>query len=313
MRHLGLFEGVGGFSLAARWTGWVTVAWCENNPFGQRVLKYHFPEATGHGDIKTTDFKIYANKIDILTGGFPCQPYSTAGKGLGKEDARHLWPEMLRAISEIKPRFVVGENVRGLVSWNGGLVFDEVQFDLENEGYEVFPVLLPACAVNAPHKRERIWFIAHSRCDGFGSNNIIGENRCQTNKNEGEAQWIERDKKEWERVWKESGGVGSEGITPNSNSQGLPLRVQSRWDEVNEQARTFKGSESSRTYTAGYWDEFPTQSPFFDGNDGFPGGLDNITISKWRTEAIKAAGNAIVPQVAYQIFKAIEQYKTLNP
>ena len=95
MTHLGLFEGIGGFSLAAKWMGWKTVAWCEWNEFGQRVLKYHFPDAIGHGDITKTDFTPYANKIGLLTGGFPCQPYSSAGKRKGKDDDRHLWPLLL--------------------------------------------------------------------------------------------------------------------------------------------------------------------------------------------------------------------------
>jgi DNA-cytosine methyltransferase len=161
MKHIGLFEGIGGFSLAARWMGWETVAWCEWNEFGQKVLRHHFPEAEGFGDITKTDFTKYANRIDILTGGFPCQPYSLAGKRKGKEDDRHLWPEMLRAIREIRPSWVVGENVFGLINWNGGMVFDEAQTDLEAEGYEVWAYVLPACAVNAPHKRERIWFVAY--------------------------------------------------------------------------------------------------------------------------------------------------------
>jgi len=92
MKHIGLFEGIGGFSLAARWAGWETIAWCEWNEFGQKVLRHHFPKAQGHGDITKTDFTIYRGQCDIITGGFPCQPYSQAGKRLGKEDERHLWP-----------------------------------------------------------------------------------------------------------------------------------------------------------------------------------------------------------------------------
>ena len=152
--------------------GWDTIAWCERNPFCQKVLNYHFPKAKQHGDITTTDFTIYRGQCDILTGGFPCQPYSVAGKRLGKEDERHLWPHMLRAIREIKPAWVVGENVSGLISWNGGMVFDEVQTDLENEGYEVIPFVLPACGVDAPHKRDRVWFIAYCKDKG-----VIGRNR----------------------------------------------------------------------------------------------------------------------------------------
>jgi hypothetical protein len=115
MKHIGLFEGIGGFSLAARWAGWETIAWCEWNEFGQRVLRHHFPEAIGHGDITKTDFTPYADTIDILTGGFPCQPYSLAGKRKGKDDERHLWPEMLRAIREIRPRWVVGKMFSALL------------------------------------------------------------------------------------------------------------------------------------------------------------------------------------------------------
>jgi len=184
MNHIGLFEGIGGFSVAAKKMGWETIAWCEINPFCQTVLKHHYPNATPHHDIKQTDFTIYRGKCDILTGGFPCQPYSAAGKRLGKEDERHLWPEMLRAIREITPRWVVGENVRGLLSWNGGMVFDEVQADLDACGYEVQPFLLPACGVNAPHRRDRVWFVAHSTSGSKGSSRKSGEfesNRINNN------------------------------------------------------------------------------------------------------------------------------------
>jgi len=166
MKHGSLFSGIGGFDLASEWMGWENVFHCEWNPFGQKILKHYWPKAESFEDITKTDFTKYANKIDILTGGFPCQPYSSAGKRLGKEDERHLWPEMLRAISEISPRFVVGENVRGLLSWNGGMVFDEVCVELENLGYQVAPVIIPASGVNAPHRRERIWFVAYAKDRG---------------------------------------------------------------------------------------------------------------------------------------------------
>ena len=191
MKHIGSFEGIGGFSLAAEWIGWETVAWCEWNPFGQKVLRHHFPKAEGFGDITKTDFTKYANKINVLTGGFPCQPYSGAGLRLGKEDERHLWPEMLRAIREIQPPWVVGENVLGLVNWSDGLVFHEVQTDLEAEGYEVQPFVLPAAAVNAPHRRERVWFVArsknygHGRVDKFGQETRIQKRGFHECKGEG--------------------------------------------------------------------------------------------------------------------------------
>ena len=160
MTHGSLFSGIGGFDLAAEWMGWQNVFHCEWNTFGQRVLKHYWPDAISYNDITKTDFTIHRGRIDILTGGFPCQPYSMAGKRLGKEDDRHLWPEMLRAIREIQPRWVVGENVFGLVNWSDGLVFHEVQTDLEAEGYEVQPFVLPAVSVNAPHRRDRVWFVA---------------------------------------------------------------------------------------------------------------------------------------------------------
>ena len=178
MIHIGLFEGVGGFSYAAKMAGWETLATCEINPFGQRVLKYYWPGAYHHGDIKSLTYETINTQLSarygtdwrkepvIITGGFPCQPYSLAGKRLGNEDDRHLWPEMLRIIREVSPEWVVGENVFGLVNWNGGLVFDEVQSDLDTAGYEVQPFILPACGVNAPHKRERVWFVAHSKSNG---------------------------------------------------------------------------------------------------------------------------------------------------
>ena len=120
MNHGSLFSGIGGFDLAAEWAGWNNTFHCEWNPFGQKVLKHHFPNSISYNDITKTNFSIHEGNIDILSGGFPCQPYSTAGLRKGKEDERHLWPQMLRAIREIKPSWVVGENVRGLINWGGG-------------------------------------------------------------------------------------------------------------------------------------------------------------------------------------------------
>ena len=267
--HASLFSGIGGFDLAAEWMGWENVFHCEWNEFSQKILKYHFPKAITYNDITKTDFTFHRGKIDILTGGFPCQPYSTAGKRLGKQDERHLWPEMCRAIREIQPSYVVAENVSGLTNWNGGVVFDEVQADLEAEGYEVLAFLLPACAVNAPHRRDRIWFIAYSASNG--------------RKRKGQKIEIEK---------------------------GLQPRPESTW----ELAGRFEGLCSNGNATITNWKQtadgdyskFPTQSPLCGGNDGLPSELDGITIYKWRSESIKAFGNAIVPQVAHEIFKCID-------
>ena len=285
MNHLGLFEGIGGFSLAARWMGWKTVAWCEWNPFGQKVLRHHFPEAEGHGDITKTDFTKYANTIDILTGGFPCQPYSAAGKRLGKEDDRHLWPEMLRVIREVQPSWVLGENVLGLVNWSGGLVFDEVQADLEAEGYEVQPYVLPAVSVNAPHRRDRVWFVAYSNNNGLNRRNSKHEKHTSKRR------------------------IDAFCNTCKGIDYGNASDTFSFGGNKNEWRPNGKPNEHDKTCTPGTWQNFPTKSPICDGDDGLSNRLDSITFSKWRTESIKAGGNAIVPQVAYQIFKSIEDYE----
>jgi DNA (cytosine-5)-methyltransferase 1 len=297
MTHLGLFEGIGGFSLAARWMGWETLAWCEWNEFGQRVLRHHFPEAEGFGDITKTDFTKYANRIDILTGGFPCQPYSMAGKRLGKEDHRHLWPEMLRVIREVQPTWVVGENVFGLVNWSGGLVFHEVQADLEAEGYEVQPYVLPAVSVNAPHRRDRVWFVAYSNNNGSNKRN----SQHEINTGKGRLNALSDSQ--------QSNGNGHASNTKCSN-------LENKWDE-----QRGLGEKNSRQSSRGFkhgiiqnnWDAFPTTEPTIrNGDDGLSNRLDSITFPKWRSESIKAGGNAIVPQVAYQIFKAIEEYNNLT-
>lgn len=330
MKHLGLFEGIGGFSLAARWAGWETVAWCEINPFCQKVLKHHFPEAEGHTDIKETDFKKYAGTVDIITGGFPCQPYSTAGKRKGKEDDRHLWPQMLRAIREVSPRWVVGENVRGLTNWNGGLVFDEVQADLEAEGYEVLPFLLPACAVNAPHRRDRIWFVAHAAGDVHPGGLDPGGNSTAAKGSEGENQQQGLGNENRERLRAEP-GAGSKttphpGLlrSPEPEKQTARIEQCDKGDVTNSdslqrcergvhkarpgQAERHAGPRHSRNDWTD-WQNFPTQSPVCSGDDELPRELDGITFSKWRNESIKAYGNAIVPRLFYEIALAINEYE----
>lgn len=174
MKHIGLFSGIGGFHLAAEWMGWQNILSCEIDPFATQEMMEKWPNIYHHGDIKTLTYQIIDEECKkrfgenwrsdevILTGGFPCQPYSMAGKRLGQEDDRHLWPEMLRVIREVRPEYVVGENVPGIISWSDGLVFEQVCSDLESEGYEVSTPVLPAAGVNAPHPRDRVWFVAHA-------------------------------------------------------------------------------------------------------------------------------------------------------
>ncbi|NBP71429.1 MAG: DNA (cytosine-5-)-methyltransferase [Cytophagia bacterium] len=319
--------------------GWENRFHCEWNEFGKKVLKYYWPEADSHDDITKTDFTKYNGTIDLISGGFPCQPYSSAGKRLGKADDRHLWPHMLRAIKEVTPRWVVGENVRGLTNWNGGLVFDEVCADLENLGYQVAPYLIPACAVNAPHRRERIWFVAHTDQRSEGSSRTSGS--IESNRGNGHIfteQWRESSELnnrlfEFSRNASDTTGKQSERMRfeqreysqqkqgefrGNNNEMGNGNASDT--DCANHQTRTQRKvlGQSDREKTNGYsnvecsnkWENFPTVSPICIGDDGISNRLDSITFPKWRNESIKAGGNAVVPQVVYQIFKAIEQYET---
>lgn len=266
MLHISLFSGMGGFDLASEWMGWTNIVSCEINPFGNRLLEFYWPQAYHHDDIKTLTYEKINQELTarfghnwrsddiILTGGFPCQPYSMAGKRLGKEDERHLWPEMLRTIKEIKPRWVVGENVRGLLNWNGGLVFDEVCSDLESLGYQVTAGLIPACATDAPHKRERIWIIAHADTNGgqedtqyrFGKDKKNKEqfecshnSKSSSNPKSGGARGVRFKSQEAgsresnELLGSECGMEDTTGTTANTDS----IRCDRRGDEVNPNDR----------------------------------------------------------------------------
>jgi len=161
MRHVSLFTGIGGFELAAQrvWGDeWEPVLFCEMDKYCQKVLKKHWPDVPIVEDVR--DVKKTEGAIDLLTGGFPCQPFSAAGKRDGRSDNRHLWPEMLRVIRAFKPAWVVAENVRGILSIEDGMVFEQVCLDLEDTGYEVQPLVIPAVAVDAHHRRDRVWFVA---------------------------------------------------------------------------------------------------------------------------------------------------------
>jgi len=479
MRHGSLFSGIGGFDLAAEWMGWENVFHCEWMEFPRKVLEYYWPNADSHIDICKTDFKKYANKIDILTGGFPCQPFSMAGKRKGTDDERYLWGEMLRAIQEIKPTYVIAENVFGITNIDGGLVFEQVCLDLEAEGYEVQPFIIPAAAKNAPHRRDRCWFIAQntmfSGCVHGESQQERTEVRQQwdtgsrsserihlsegdaTNSNgngqfkgwgyDGSSQNDERGNasKQWSANTKDANRCSTDGISQKQSttcrgigeqtnvktnqttsssricgmdkanntketignnkfaidksralvSQGLkgvftsPNRrleynkisfkqlatmglsidisrintmegnatntnclryrrgnIKSRTNKFkewkmgkNEQQhrdgiwckiegcsgvatnsngtptqcrnkQTEKGWKDERRRIEPFsvdmeWEKFPTKSPICGGDDGLPSKLDGITFSKWRAESIKGYGNAIVPQVAYEIFKQL--------
>jgi len=348
MTHGSLFSGIGGFDLASEWMGWENIFHCEWMPFPRKVLDYYWPNADSHIDICKTDFTKYANKIDILTGGFPCQPFSLAGKRKGTDDERYLWGEMLRAIQEIKPKYVIAENVFGITNIDGGLVFEQVCLDLEAQGYEVQPFIIPAAAKNAPHRRDRCWFVAHNpnrRIKGMhqwaehqnktisSTNTNCNDGRstdrkggCEESKANGEGE---------QSIHSRIGATSNEGNATNANGDGFNQCNGN--DEVNtSQGREYAlgdigesndNGNTTNTKNIGRkdalengklergrfrfgdkpptWDSFPSQSPICGGDDGLPTELDGITFSKWRAESIKGYGNAIVPQIAHQLFQII--------
>lgn len=310
MNHASLFSGIGGFDLAAREVGWNNVFQCEIDPFCQSVLKYYFPKTVLYEDIKRTDFTSWKGKIDVLTGGFPCQPFSVAGQRKGAEDDRYLWPEMLRVIRETRPLWVIGENVAGITNMvqpgsetdvetksdqdeenyketilEQEYIINTICDDLEREGYSVQPIIVPTCGVGAPHRRDRVWFITHSN----GSRGLqFGERRDIRDKEQ-----YDQDK-EPERHEQPSrfGGSGEAYVISDSD---------------NERLSTI--GITDRVSSAERWKDFPTQPPVCRGNDGLPFNVDNLTIpyGKWIKESIKTYGNAIVPQIAMKIFEIINK------
>lgn len=250
MKHIDLFSGIGGFALAAdRVFGDVEHIFVENDEFCQQVLKKHWPEAEVYGDIREFD----GESTQIVTGGFPCQPFSVAGRKRGTADNRYLWPEMLRVIRESKPEWVIAENVPGLLTIEGGLVFEQVCVDLESEGYEVQPFIIPAVALNALHRRDRLWIIAHNPS----------------------LRWDTRSSNRKKRQ-----------LLHNKNGY-------AKKDKSTRERRQCWFAEADKTSWYGIITKL-CRVP-----NGIPKRLD-------RSPRLKALGNAIVPQVAEEIMKAIK-------
>lgn len=347
MTHASLFSGIGGFDLAAEWAGWTNAFNCEIDPFCRRVLKHHFPNAVQYADIRTTDFTLWLGRIDVLTGGFPCQPFSLAGKRKGTEDERYLWPAMLGVIRTVRPRWVVGENVLGIANWSDGMVFEQVCSDLEAEGYEVQPYIIPACGVGAPHRRDRVWFVAKNaecvRCDGdkpeeeprvggFGKPGtgdhvrIRGEKGVAADGSDARFEAM----REWaDGVHAAEPAADAECFGSYEIRNGSQHKQSSRqridrnggeWPSSDTQSERLPIAGRTRRGRAGFenrrcipdWENFPTESPVCGRDDGVPARLDGITFPAWCRESLKAYGNAIVPQVALQILETINEYDKLN-
>lgn len=381
--HGSLFSGFDAPSVAASWMGWENAFHCEINPFCNEILKYWFPDSEHYEDITKTDFRQWRGRIDILTGGFPCQPFSLAGQRKGADDNRYLWPHMLRAIQEIRPAWVIGENVAGILTMvqpgeetevgsqtslfgednrkrillRQEYVVETICKDLEREGYSVQPMLIPACAVGAPHRRDRVWFIAHCAdsgtedvrrkredkvlsdgiapdTNGYGylsSGTCEESERCRCG-NDGESK-KRKQSPEWpdglhgfprnasdaqcsggRQIHQEIQSEKPDGDSTDRN--GSKRNVADSYCELplqrmlqGEKGRYKQKIRTESLHSHSNWQNFPTQSPVCRGNDGLPFDVDNLTIpfTKWRKESIKGYGNAIVPQVILEIFKAIEE------
>lgn len=378
MNHASLFSGIGGAEVAASMMGWQNLFHCEIQEFPRKVLQYWFPNSESYEDITKTDFTKWHGKVDVLTGGFPCQPFSLAGRRKGADDNRYLWPQMLRAIRQIHPTWVVGENVAGIKTMvescqvtqmgrtddlfeenhiqreESRFTLDKICADLEAEGYSVQPIVIPACAIGAPHRRDRVWIIAHrsdpraetvqqegqdrpqSRYRRHGSGTTPsyahgtrqrnGKNKqepfteCSRTPNLGtrrskrlashslqhRSYEVHQDHQSQFPDGARTNSLGSQRSSPHSNGFG--------WDEGEHEYASSQKTQQGESQFIGAdspqsrWRNFPTQSPLCRRNDGIPFDVDRLTISfpKWRTESIKAYGNAWVPQVAYKIFRAIE-------
>lgn len=339
-RHGSLFSGIGGFDIAATWAGWQNVFSSEKNPFCKTILQYYWPNIYHYDDIFKFDATKFRGSVDIISGGFPCQPFSQAGRRKGKADDRYLFPEACRIITEARPKWIVLENVAGLFSILEPDSLSEMEIkavelfckdndqqanstiiklqrrviasiisEINGAGY-VLPQLkdgtpivlcIPAAAINAPHQRDRIWFVAH------------------TNSN--------RDKQQQSDACRGKGGPGTgrqkerEGQRRTGILDRLPNLLYPKGTISNisidggkyasiDVAPPVPRASNGRTNWQNkvpHWETWPTEPPFCGGNDGLPTELDGITFSAWRSESVKAYGNAIVPQVALEIFRAIEK------
>ena len=313
MNHLDCFSGIGSWALAAKWMGWNTLAFVEKEPFCQQVLKKNFNGVPIHDDIFTFSALPFRGRIDILTGSTPCQPFSQAGKREGSNDARHLFPELLRVVAECQPEWVIIENVYGLLNIEGGQVFEAYNTSLESEGYSVQTLCIPASALNAPHRRDRLWIIAHHNGGGCNSEqyssrhgqpnttrgviahaNSIGERTgC------GEIQEANGEVSQWD----------DDAKSRNSEAELRCLALSSDRERLERGIRARLSAEHNRGQGK-QWDEnwVEVATEFCRVDDGGSVDLDGfkLTASKHRENRLKALGNGIIPQIAYEIFKAID-------
>ena len=340
LKVLDLFSGIGGFSLGLHSTGiFDTVKFVEFDKFCQKVLQKNFKNIPIEGDIR--DVKGQEFEADVITGGFPCQPFSVAGKQKGTDDNRYLWPEMFRLIKEIKPEFVIGENVQGLINLQDGMVLRQVQDQLEGEGFEVQCFLIPASGIGAWHQRNRVWIIGHSKHNGL----LASEKRSRDKEINGGTQKGQNQTIESKRTngSTNDGNVsntiselsyGCSSPTRDSEKEFIRLECNEGWDwqkirskveRCSEQDR--EGQNVSNTETKGLQRrsistdlERQSREKFTENSTegqqtwwqtqsnicGVPNGISH-ELDKDRSNRIKSLGNAIVPQCARILGLAIKQ------
>ena len=270
LKHLDLFSGIGGFSLGLEATGgFETMAFCDIEEYPRQVLQKHWPHVKQYKDIKELNYERLKadgiNSIDIITGGYPCQPFSVAGRKKGEEDPRHLWPEYFRLVKELRPTWVIGENVSGHIK----LGLDTVISDLESEDYAVRPFSISASSIGANHQRERVWIVANSGRSRGPWSELREENENETRKEN--ANQFER-------------SSSAPSSSANTNSEGS--------QRYGNKYKLRKSQEERKTSWSRWWESEPDVGRVAHG------------VPK-RVDRLKCLGNSLVPQIPYYIGKVI--------
>lgn len=303
LKVLDLFSGIGGFSLGLERTGgFETVAFCDIEPFAQKVLKKNWPNVPIFPDVRTLD---YDGTVDVITGGYPCQPFSTAGKRDGKEDDRHLWPAMFSLIKKYRPAWIIGENVAGHISMG----LDDVLLDLESEGYTPRPFSVPACAIDAKHKRERVWIVANSsrighgqgreagnisQADGRQDGQLCGQSCSTSSKPEALADTDRERQSQPQGLEQDQRGRISDGGKDVANTQRQRRQPVESSIPKGTQGKRAASPLSDGSGTGGWqgWEPEPAVGRVVDG-------IPN------RVDRLRGLGNAVVPQIPEMIGYAI--------
>jgi DNA (cytosine-5)-methyltransferase 1 len=297
MKILDLFSGIGGFSLGLERAGMETVAFCEIDPFCREVLKKHWPDIPIYEDVR----KLKGGEIaaDIICGGYPCQPFSVAGKRKGEEDDRHLWPEVARLLSEVRPRWFIGENVAGHISMG----LDEVLFDLEGQGYDAQTFVIPACAVDAPHRRDRVWIVAWNAHSGRRDKREVGKVQERKNtKPDGVCTNVPDTQSKYDgssNPRESKGQIQQFGISDFKADVADTEYYGSCGEKGNE---TIKGSNWQKNGIFERGCAWPTEPDVGRVANGIPRRMDRL----------RSLGNAVVPQIPEMIGRAIMEIERIN-